>query len=272
MNGASMDNIAIDFHNNDISVSADDGIELDGSMRNVRAWENRIANALMGISFQPVWGGPVYAIRNIVYNTASAPFKLNNDPSGVVLLHNTAFRYRETDITGPYDGTGWPQLGEPGNYAANAWIANNIVIGSDAPLFIRQEMPLLRMDNNGYWPSGSFRFQINNVVNTYASLTAFTAGTGFEASGTTLSQPIFQTPPPAAADYKPVGINLTFALSSQSNARDRAAVLANINDGFVGSAPDLGASEFGGAPILYGPRTIANGASAPMPPGNLSVQ
>ena len=88
------------------------------------------------------------------YNAAAAPFKLNNDPSGVVLLHNTVYRYREVDIYGPYEGNAWPQLGEPANYAANVWIENNIFVGADTALFIRQEMPLLRLDSNGYSPDG----------------------------------------------------------------------------------------------------------------------
>ena len=266
MNGASTDNIAIDFYNNDVLNSADDGIELDGSMRNVRAWENRITNALMGISFQPVWGGPVYAIRNIVFNTAAAPYKMNNDPSGLVLLHNTAFRYRETDISGPYDGNAWPQLGEPGNYAANVWIANNIFAGADAALFIRQEMEVLSLDTNGYWPNGEFGLQIDAVMSTSPDLAAFAGATGFEVDGTALTQPIFADSPPVAADYKAPAPRLTFALSSQSNARDAGATLANVNDGYRGAAPDLGVAEYGDEATSYGPRDAVAPADVPRPP------
>lgn len=262
-------NLAIDIHNNDIVDSADDGIEFDGSLRNVRAWENRIQNALMSLSFQPVWGGPIYAFKNVIYNPAAAPFKLNNDPSGVVLFHNTVFRYAETDIFGPYDGNAWPQLGEPASYAANTSIRNNIMVGNDSAIFIRQEMPLLDMDFNGYSPNGPFGFQTNGVVNSYQDIAAFRAGTGFETNGTPLELPIFEIAPPASLDYTISGPTLDFVLHSQSNAVDQGTLLPNINDDFVGSAPDLGATELGGEIIVYGVRNVDT--VPPAPPTDLVV-
>lgn len=253
MDGAVTDNLAIDFYNNEIIFSADDGIELDGSLRNVRAWENRITNALMGISFQPVWGGPVYAFRNVIFNTAKAPFKLNNDPSGVVLYHNTAFRYRERDFSGPYDGNAWPQLGVR-NYAANTWIMNNIMVGSDDALFLRQEMPFLHMDYNGYWPDGSFRLQLNGAMRSYSSLASFRRGTALETHGVALTQPIFLNAPADSADYRHAAPLLDFVLHDRSNAVDRGIRLANINEGYAGQGPDLGAIELGARLPVYGVR------------------
>jgi hypothetical protein len=253
MDGATTDNIAIDFHNNDIISSADDGIELDGSMRNVRAWENRITNALMGISFQPIWGGPVYAFRNVIFNTAKAPFKLNNDPSGVVLYHNTAFRYRETDLHGPYDGNAWPQLGVR-SYAANTWVMNNILVGSDNSLFLRQEMPLLHMDYNGYWPNGRFGLQVNRQMHFYTDLASFRRETKLETNGVALTRPIFLNTPPDSPDYKRAAPLLDFALHDRSNALDRGIRLPNINDKYTGNAPDLGAMELGVEAPVYGVR------------------
>ena len=262
-------NIAIDIHNNDIVGSADDGIEFDGSLRNVRAWNNRIQNALMSMSFSPVWGGPIYAFKNVIYNPAAAPFKLNNDPSGVLLFHNTTFRYAETDIFGPYDGNAWPQLGEPANYAANTIIRNNIMVGNDSAIFIRQEMPLFDMDYNGYSPNGTFGYQSNGVVNSYQDIEAFRAGTGFETNGTLLELPIFEIAPPASLDYKISGPTLDFVLHSQSNAVDQGDLLPNINDDFVGSAPDLGATELGGDTVIYGVRNVDT--VPPAPPTDLVV-
>ncbi len=43
-------------------------------------------------------------------------------------------------------------------------------------------------------------------------------------------------------------------LSAAGKAVDVGAVLENINDGFAGDAPDLGAYELGTAPPVYGPR------------------
>lgn len=261
--------LAIDLHNNDLAWSADDGIEFDGSLRNVRAWQNRVRNSLQSLSFSPVWGGPIYAFRNVVYNNASSPLKLNNDPSGVILYNNTFVRYAETDINGSYDGNAWPQLGLAANYAANSFIRNNIFIGNDDALGIRQEMHLLTLDQNAYSPNGQFRFQISGVVNTYADLTAFNAGTGYEANGLALNQTIFENPPPTSADYKIFAPALDFVLHSQSNAIDTAALLPNVNDNFSGAAPDLGALEFGMAAPEYGVRDLDT--MPPAAPGNLTV-
>jgi ankyrin repeat protein len=53
-----MQNCAIDFYNNDLSEFLDDAIELDYGMHNLRCMRNRIRNTFMGISTQPVEGGP----------------------------------------------------------------------------------------------------------------------------------------------------------------------------------------------------------------------
>ena len=45
-----------------------------------------------------------------------------------------------------------------------------------------------------------------------------------------------------------------FRLKPDSAAVDRGVALPNVNDGFGGKAPDLGALEVGQAPPHYGPR------------------
>jgi len=45
-----------------------------------------------------------------------------------------------------------------------------------------------------------------------------------------------------------------FRLKSGSAAVDRGVVLPNVNEGFTGVAPDLGALEFGRPPPHIGPR------------------
>ena len=58
---------------NDLDVCADDGIEADFSMGNVRVYENRIEKAFMGISSQPSLGGPTYFIRGSSGGSVGAP-------------------------------------------------------------------------------------------------------------------------------------------------------------------------------------------------------
>src|SRR5512145_1511741 len=83
---------SIDIYGNDLSVCADDGIEADYSMGNVRVYQNRIANSFMGISSQPSLGGPTYLVRNAMYNVIYEAFKLHNGSRGDVILHNTVVK------------------------------------------------------------------------------------------------------------------------------------------------------------------------------------
>jgi len=65
------------------------GAELDGSERNSRNFLNRYTNSLVGISFQPVYGGPCYAFKNVHYNFRSEATKLHNGCNGAIIVHNT---------------------------------------------------------------------------------------------------------------------------------------------------------------------------------------
>ena len=60
---------AIDIYNNDMHLMADDFIEADGGVHNIRILRNRGVNAAQcGYSAQPVYGGPAYYIRNLAYH------------------------------------------------------------------------------------------------------------------------------------------------------------------------------------------------------------
>ena len=62
---------------------------------------------------------------------------------------------------------------------------------------------------------------------------------------------------------------LDFLLHSQSDAIDRGLVLPNINDDYVGNAPDLGAVELGSEAVIYGARDID--IMPPAPPTDLAI-
>ena len=80
--------VAIDIYNNDVHVTGDDFIEADGGVHNIRVMRNRGVNAAhTGLSAQPIFGGPAYYIRNVVYNTPVALKFIN--PAGVIVYHNT---------------------------------------------------------------------------------------------------------------------------------------------------------------------------------------
>src|SRR5207249_3488573 len=68
---------AVDFYGNEVLSAYDNGVELDTSEGNTRAFRNRFTNTDATISFQPIFGGPVYAIRNVVVNVANEQLKFH---------------------------------------------------------------------------------------------------------------------------------------------------------------------------------------------------
>lgn len=230
-------NRAIDFFGNDVLWGGDDGIELDFSERNVRAFRNRFGNVSMGISFQPIWGGPVYAFRNVIYNTANAPYKLNQDPSGFHLFHNTAIR----------PGWAWVQHGD---YVSNFSFVNNLTVGTEHAVNM---MPVIRaatIDYNGWAPDGEFV-----LTDQWKGFAALQAESPYERHGVLLQPPVFQDPvriPPQFSVFMrpPAGV----ALHPKSNAVDAGLRLPNINEDYRGTAPDLGAMERGDPTPHYGVR------------------
>ena len=70
-----------------------------------------------------------------------------------------------------------------------------------------------------------------------------------------LANPPVMAPPNAAALGKPYEAgDLNFKLKAGSKAVDAGKVIPNVNDGFAGRAPDLGAHEAGQPLPVYGPR------------------
>jgi len=254
-------NIAIDFHNNEVLWTGDDAIEIDFSSRNVRVFENRISNCGMGVSMQPVWGGPNYVFRNVIANAAHAPYKLNNEPSGFYILNNTSMRTMGDQAS--YGSYAWPQLGYPINghqaYAANFQFKNNIVIGVAAPAQFTTAIMLGVIDNNGWSPDGPFVFD-NTTWTSFADLQSRSP---YEAHGRILSSPLFQTPLSLPADYTTFWTPRDVTLHASSNAVDAGLVIPNITDGFVGNAPDLGAWERGAPIPIYGARSDTLAPAAP---------
>lgn len=244
-------NAAIDFFGNDVLWTGDDGLELDYAYRNVRAFDNRITNASMGVSFQPVWGGPVYVFRNVLVNMARSPFKLNNDPTGFYIFNNTTVRTLGLVANLDY---AWPSLGyvqgdgDPA-YAANFEFRNNLLIGVSAPAFVTTELFDAKIDSNGWWPDGTFVF-----FNTWANLADLASNSPYEASGRIVEAQPFMVPIVLGSTYATQIAPRSPLLAAGSVAVDGGQIIPNVTDGFAGAAPDLGAWERGAALPVYGVR------------------
>jgi hypothetical protein len=239
-----------DFYGNEVLSAYDNGIELDTSEGNARAFRNRFTNTFVPISFQPVFGGPVYALRNVVVNVAEDQLKFYalggsppREPSGVLVLHNT------------FVSPGRALLMGSSATSRHFAIENNLFVGPDAPggggaVWLG---PIAdgRFDHNGWFPDGTFDFQ---SAGTWGSFAAMQAAGIFETHGVLLGAGTFANglvPPPT---YETTVAPQDVTLASGAAAIDRGRVLANVNDAFTGAAPDLGALERGCPIPLYGVR------------------
>ncbi len=245
----------IDIHNNDISESQDDGIELDYSESNCRAYRNRITNVNLGISFQPSRGGPNYAVRNTLVNVLHESFKLHLTPvkeghmtSGGVILHNTVVK------NGPAFRV-WSNEG-PANFF---YARNNLYVTRDAGGAIEITCPMNDADlDYDVFAGGPFRVFASWNRTRYASIDDFRK-IGQERHGLVVdgTEGIFASPamqPPADKNEKVDVAKNDPRLAAASPAVDKGEALPNINDGFKGAAPDVGAIELGEPLPHYGPR------------------
>ncbi|MBN2382801.1 right-handed parallel beta-helix repeat-containing protein [bacterium] len=220
-----------DIYDNVAYQLGDDGLETDGQCSNVRIWHNTFHNVLIGISLAPVYGGPVYAIRNLIYRTGAgnndyggSPFKFNSgyDQSGpMFLFHNTA------DAVLP--GSHGLDVKSPGTWTGLV-SRNNIWSGTELGLRnVNTGNPIdLDYDNISTSATGYLVYWASTY---YSTLTAFAAATGQELNGFN-HVPVFQDP-----------INGDYHLVPDSNLVDQGCFIPGINDDYSGLAPDPGAFE-----------------------------
>lgn len=254
---------SIDIYNNDIHLSNDDFIESDGGAHNIRVFQNRGVNAAHnGYSAQPMFGGPVYFFRNILYHVpAGGAFKFSAKPAGILVYHNTLIG--EQTARDPYSNTHY---------------RNNLFLGRDTVdrgvMTWANATSNYSSDYNGYRPNRNVRAQYtwlapasgktayepqNADFQSFATLAEFQKTAGQEAHGIEVDYDIFEklTPPdPARRHHVYHSMDLNFQLKPNAKAIDAGVPLPTVNDNITGKAPDLGALEFNKPEPHYGPRWI----------------
>ena len=154
-------------------------------------------------------------------------------------------------------GMPWPLYTSAG--VERAVSRNDLFIGTQADYAMEFSPPMAKCDFDydgfGGGPFRSFakwarvvyptlqEFRTNGPVEHHATLVE--AATVF-ASGVRVPEPYEVAAPLSGNDLR---------LSPKSEAIDAGAVLPNINDGYTGKAPDLGAYEYGTPRPWYGPRS-----------------
>jgi hypothetical protein len=236
---------AIDIYANEISECTDDGIEMDYSEHNTRCFDNRLTNVFQGISVQPVQGGPVYVFRNALYNVVAETFKMHNAPSGALFFHNTSVK------------AGMPLVLYTGAPVTNFVTRNNLFIGTTGNYGYETTAPMRRcdFDHDGFggewkqflkWNGQRYRTMedARERAPVYRHVIRVRPAQLF-ASGL--------LPPADPKQEFPLSVN-DLRLRAGAQAVDAGVSLHNINDGFAGKAPDLGAYELGATLPHYGPR------------------
>ena len=268
--------VSIDFYNNDIFNVEDNCIESDGGAHNIRIFRNRCFNhGHRALSVQPMFGGPVYFIRNIVYHAPEGgAVKFTASSAGIVVYHNT--------FIAPVH----PML----LAASNVHYRNNLILGkADTPdiFSVETNTNYSSSDYNGFrpndgaefsfeWSSPAFNVRANfpgepgklstqaqaqleskaREVRRFKTLKEYSEATGQDRHSILLDYDTFVKVTPTGPDprtlYRPADFD--FQLRAGSPAVDAGVRLPGVNDDFTGRAPDLGALEVGRPVPHYGPR------------------
>ena len=254
---------SIDIYNNDMHMLNDDFVETDGGVHNVRVMNNRGVNAAQGgYSSQPVFGGPVYFIGNILYHVPTGvAFKFSAKPAGLFVYHNTII--------------GEQVARDP---SSNMHFRNNLFLGRDTPgrgiMTWANATDAFSSDYNGFRPNKGVTEQYTWLApragqrlyeprpedwKSFATLADFRAATMQETHGVEVDFDDFEgLVPPDPANRHAVyhAMDLNFRLKPASKAVDAGVLIPTVNDGFTGRAPDLGALEVGKPEPKYGPRWL----------------
>jgi hypothetical protein len=255
--------VAIDIYNNDMHMLGDDFVETDGGVHNIRVMRNRGVNAAHGgLSAQPVFGGPAYFIRNVMYHIPSGvAFKFSAKPAGLLVYHNTVIS--EHAIRDPH---------------SNVHFRNNLFLGADTPqrgiATFANATAYSSYDYDGFRPNRSGRGQYvwfapgsplareyapaQTDWRTFATMSELRAATGQEAHGIEVDYDIFESlqAPDGGRHAVYHAADLNFRLKPGSKAVDAGVWLPTVSDGFAGRSPDLGAYETGQPEPRYGPRWL----------------
>lgn len=254
---------SIDIYHNDLHMFNDDFIETDGGVHNIRVMNNRGVNAAHGgYTSQPIFGGPVYFIGNLLYHVPSGvAFKFSAKPAGLLVYHNTIIG--EQIIRDP---------------SSNMHFRNNLFLGRDTPnrgiMTWANATNAFSSDYNGFRPNKAVAEQYTWLGpnagqplyepqpedwKTFATLAEFRAATKQERHGIEVDFNDFeQLAPPDPLKRHAVyhAMDLNFRLKPGSKAVDAGVVIPTVNDGFTGRAPDLGALEVYSPEPSYGARWL----------------
>lgn len=249
-----------DLYGNTIIGANDDGLQPEGGNVNIRVWNNRIENGLMGIGSCPALLGPIYIFRNVIINKdfysesgGGGMYKLGDSSYGRIYSYHNTY-YTTQDSHNGYTVTN----GGFGNMVSR----NNIIHAGRYTIEFGHDYDIEDHD-----------FDYDNLYTTDPdrfvkwgdwkplSLDAFQSGSGQESHGMSTDSKFAN---PAGGD---------FTLQETSPCIDKGVIIPGFNDAnspwpYSGTAPDLGAYEYdSGAAVDTTPPVRSNG----QPTGDLAA-
>ena len=268
--------VSIDFYNNDVTNVEDNCIETDGGAHNIRVFRNRcFNNGNRALSVQPMFGGPVYFIRNIVYDSPEGgALKLTASAAGIVVYHNTLLapvepmllatsnlHFRNNLILGKSQNPGIFSIESNTNYSSSDY--NGFRPNEGAEYSFEWSTPPFSVRALFPGQMGALAMREQNQLEAksrerrrFKTLKEYSEATGQDRHSVMVDYDVFQKVSPPGPDlrtlYKPADFD--FDLRPGSAAVDAGVRLTGVNDDFTGRAPDLGALEVGRPVPHYGPR------------------
>ncbi len=249
-----------DIYGNDIFDVSDDGLEPDYGYANNRMWGNRLTNCKnAALSFQPMYCGPWYFIRNEIVG-AGQVFKFRVQDR-FVLANNTfvswghASPYMHHILTSLSRNNLYIHAGpREGRDPDPIWLA---LYYKDSGKYVLPPVYtpgwMTDVDYDGFdWGETKQPFAWESGKRRFNDLPSFAEGVGIEKHGIRVrKEDIFEnySLPGRPARVEPFDL----ALKAGSNAIDAGVPIPNLVETFAGKAPDLGAHELG-RPVHYGPR------------------
>jgi ribosomal protein L14 len=249
-----------DVYANKVSQCYDDGLEIEGADCNVRIWGNFTDDTFTGISCATNSVGPLYIFNNVSNMSVRSPY--GSSPSTIdaedrgpfnkcgsqdatyrggrtYLFHNTILQPVQSGYAYPRGMGG--SVVDNGGGVINVYSRNNIwqTYKSDHPAIGEWQTPA---GNGNTYDYDLWNLSLQLVSNSEAG------------SHMIQGSPTYVIGTPVIGDPNPAG----YFLASGSKGLDAGVVLNNFNDGYFGSAPDIGAYEVGKPALQFGVNAYLN--------------
>jgi hypothetical protein len=227
-----------DIYGNVLENIVDDGLEPECQGINLRMYGNHFHNVYSPISLAPIETGPAWIMFNVIENSwINSPgyqyweggpgwIKISTTPSGAIAMGALRIYHNTARVNKPNED-GWGSCG-----SGNTHIKNNIVMCTQYVFDDVESVPFPpgnEWDYNNFYTTDPTRYvKFENVRLTIPEFQA----KGYQVHGISAPPRFIDT---ASGD---------FHLRSDDPGINKGVYLPGINDGYAGSAPDMGAYEY----------------------------